>query len=38
MTKKDDKDFDNSTKLCICAHVYADGHVKVRDHLHMLCT
>ena len=32
MTKKDNKDFENSTKCCICDDDYIDNVVKVRDH------
>ena len=32
MTAEEDKDFENSTKCCICDHVYADDDVKVRGH------
>ena len=32
MTKKDNKDFENSTKCCICDNDYIDNDVKVRDH------
>ena len=31
MTKKDNKDFDNSTKCWICDNDYIDNDVKVRD-------
>ena len=32
MTKKDDENFENSTKYWICDSDYIDGDVKVRDH------
>ena len=32
ITKKDNKDFENSTKCCICDNDYIDNDVKVRDH------
>ena len=32
MTKKDNDDFKNSTKCCICDNMYVDGDVKVRSH------
>ena len=35
MTKKDDDDFENSTKRSIWDNVYVDGDVKVRDHSHI---
>ena len=35
MTKKDNEDFENSTKCWICDNVYADVNVKVRDHCHI---
>ena len=35
MTKKDNKDFKNSTKCWICYLVYIEGDVKVRDHYHI---
>ena len=34
MTKKDNKDFKNSTKCLICDNTYVDNDVKVRDHCH----
>ena len=34
MTKKDNEDFEDSTKCWIC-DVYVDGDVKVRDHCHI---
>ena len=34
MTKKDNEDFENSTKCWICDNAYFDGDVKVRDHCH----
>ena len=33
-TKKDNKDFKNSTKCWIFDSTYVDGDVKVRDHCH----
>ena len=33
--KKDEEDFENSTKCWICDYVYADGNFKVRDHCHI---
>ena len=35
MTKKDNKDFENLIKYCICDDDYIDGDVKVRDHCHI---
>ena len=35
MTKKDNKDFKNSSKYWICDNIYVDGGVKVRDHCHI---
>ena len=35
MTKKDNGDFENSTKLWICDNDYIDNDVKVRDHCHI---
>ena len=35
MTKKDNKDFENSTKCWICDNDYVDGDVKVRNHRHI---
>ena len=35
MTKKDNKDFENSTKCWICDNDYIDNDVKVRDHCHI---
>ena len=32
MTKKDNEDFENSTKCWTCDNTYVDGDVKVRDH------
>ena len=32
MTKKNDEDFMNSTKCCICDNAFVKGDVKVRDH------
>ena len=32
MAKKDDQDFENSTKCWIFDKVYVDGDVKVRDY------
>ena len=34
-TKKDNEDFENSTKCWICDNAYFDGNVKVRDHCHI---
>ena len=34
MTKKDNEDFENSTKCWICDNAYFDGDVKVTDHCH----
>ena len=34
-TKEDDEDFENSTKCLICANVYIDGNIKVRNHCHI---
>ena len=35
MTKKDEENFENSTKCWICDNVYDDGDVKVRDDCHV---
>ena len=35
MAKKDNEDFENSTKCSICDNTYFDGDVKVRDHCHI---
>lgn len=35
MTKKDEKNFENSTKCYICVNVYVDGEIKLRDHCHI---
>ena len=35
MTKKDNGDFENSTKCSIYDHAYLDGDVKVRGHCHI---
>ena len=35
MTKKDNKDFENLIKYCICDDDYIDGGAKVRDHCHI---
>ena len=35
MTKKNDEDFENSTKCWICGQKYVNGHVQVRDHCHI---
>ena len=35
MTIKDDEDFDNSTKCCICDNAHVDSDVKVIDHSHI---
>ena len=35
MTKKDNEDFENSTKCQNCDHNYVNGDVKVRDHSHI---
>ena len=35
MTKKDNKDCENSTKCWICGNDYIDGNVKVRDHCYI---
>ena len=34
MTKKDNEDFENSTKYWICDNDYINNDVKVRDHYH----
>ena len=35
MSKKDNEDFESSTKCWICDNVYIENDVKVRDHCHM---
>ena len=35
MTKKDNKDFENSTKCCICDTDYIANDNKVRGHCHI---
>ena len=35
MTKKDNEDFENSTKCWICNNNYIYGDVKVSDHCHI---
>ena len=35
MTKKDNEDFENCTKCCICDNDYIHNDVKVRDHRHI---
>ena len=35
VTKKNDQDFENSTKCWICDNAYFDGNVEVRDHCHI---
>ena len=35
MTKKDNEDFENSTKCWICDNDYIDNDVKVTDHCHI---
>ena len=35
MTKKDNKDFENSTKCWIYDDGYADDDVKIKDHCHI---
>ena len=35
MTKKDNEDFENSTKCWIFDNSYVDGDVKVRNHCHI---
>ena len=35
MTKKDNGDFDDTTKCWICNNYYVDGHVKLRYHCHI---
>ena len=35
ITKKDNKDFENSSKCWICHNAHVDGNVKVRDHCHI---
>ena len=36
VNKKDNKDFENSTKCWICNNDYIDNDVKVRDHCHII--
>ena len=33
--KKENEDFENSTKYWICDHVYVGGGAKVKDHCHV---
>ena len=35
MTKKNNVDFQNSSKCCICDNDYIGGDVKVKDHCHV---
>ena len=35
MTKKDNEDFENSTRRLICHNDYIDGDVKIRGHCHI---
>ena len=35
VTKKDNEDFENSTKFCICDNDYIHNDVKLRDHRHI---
>ena len=35
MTKKDNGDFKNSAKYCICGNDYVDNDVHVKDHCHI---
>ena len=35
MTKKNDEDFENSTKCWICGQKYVNGHGQVRDRCHI---
>ena len=35
MTKKDNEDFENSTRCLICHNDYIDGDVKIRGHCHI---
>ena len=35
MIKKDDEDFQNSTKWWTCNNGYVDGDLKVKDHCHI---
>ena len=35
ITKKNDANFENSTKCWICDNVYVDSDVKVRDYCHI---
>ena len=34
--KEDDEGFENYTKCWICNKAYVEGHVKVRDHCHII--
>ena len=34
-SKKDNEDFENSTRCCICDNNYIDHYVKGRDHCHI---
>ena len=35
MTKKDNEDFENSTKCCTCDNLYVDCDIKVKSHCHI---
>ena len=35
ITEKDNEDFENSTKCCICDNFYVDGDIKAIDHFHV---
>ena len=35
MTKKENKNFKNSTKFWICDNIYIDADLKLRDHCHV---
>ena len=35
MNKKDNEDFKNCTKCCICDNDHVEGNVKVKDHCHI---
>ena len=35
MTRRNDEDFENSSKCWICDNAYVDGDVKARDHCHI---
>ena len=35
MTKKDNQDYENSTKCWICDNIYVVGDVKVTDHCYI---